>query len=183
MFSSSKIRRSRSAFTLIELLVVIAIIGVLIALLLPAVQKVRDAANRTTCANNLRQLGLAEHNYANVFNGLFATEVNTAPTHGVITYLLPYLEQDNLYKGYNWSLHWYDLANRPVIATRLQVAVCPSSPPRTAMVTQNNNEALASVCDYAPCLGVTGAVVAAGLLSESVDRTGVLSGNLPVGPK
>src|SRR5258708_18347309 len=96
--------RKRTGFTLIELLVVIAIVAVLIGLLLPAVQKVRDAAARMQCQNNLKQIGLAFHNYENA-NGLFP------PAYSVIltfpsstawgTYLLPYLEQDNLYKRYD----------------------------------------------------------------------------------
>ena len=124
--------RPRTGFTLIELLVVIAIIAILIALLVPAVQKVRESAARTQCANNLRQLGLAMHNFSDSNNG-FATTITTAGTgtlqnRTLFVALLPYLEQQPLYQKYNLNALWSDPSNTAVIQTPLAVLLCPSTP-------------------------------------------------------
>src|SRR5262249_33783568 len=106
--------RAAPAFTLVELLVVMAIIGVLIALLLPAVQKVRAAANRAACSNNLHNIGLALHNFENtrgafppgaVIGPCLPAGVTTRATHGGWPFLLPYLEQQALYNQYRWDLN------------------------------------------------------------------------------
>jgi prepilin-type N-terminal cleavage/methylation domain-containing protein len=115
--------RSRTAFTLVELLVVIAIIGVLIALLLPAVQKVREAAARSQCANNLKQLGLAVHNYHDNYKGIPHTRRDPRETWAVL--LLPYLEQDNLYKQWDLTKKYYE--QRPEVRQQpLSVYLCPT---------------------------------------------------------
>jgi prepilin-type N-terminal cleavage/methylation domain-containing protein len=134
--SRSPVRR---AFTLIELLVVIAIIAVLIALLLPAVQQAREAARRTQCKNNLKQIGLALHNYHDVFkmfpSGWIAVDDTGAPsahegTSGVGwgTMILPYIEQANVYRQFNASLPLTDPLNGPFLRNQIPGFKCPSDP-------------------------------------------------------
>jgi prepilin-type N-terminal cleavage/methylation domain-containing protein/prepilin-type processing-associated H-X9-DG protein len=117
----------RRAFTLIELLVVIAIIAVLIGLLVPAVQKAREAGNRTACENNMRQLGLALHNYHDAHKAFPPGQTDTPKKHIWTAYVLPYLEQDNIYNSYRFNVHWYDPLNQPLVTLQLSVMQCPSA--------------------------------------------------------
>src|SRR4051812_16019590 len=104
----SGIVRPRSGFTLIELLVVIAIIGVLIALLLPAVQQAREAARRAQCSNNLKQIGLALHNFTDVRGYLPSSDrpPGNSVRHAWVTNALPYIEQGILFDAYNYDQGW-----------------------------------------------------------------------------
>ena len=131
--------RIHSAFTLIELLVVIAIIAILIGLLLPAVQKVREAAARSQCQNNLKQIALAMLNYENAYGGLpprrntvVGTQRGWGPT------ILPFIEQTALYNNYNFSANFYDAINAPVIIVPIKTFYCPSTPAnRMVFINQN----------------------------------------------
>jgi prepilin-type N-terminal cleavage/methylation domain-containing protein/prepilin-type processing-associated H-X9-DG protein len=139
----------KRAFTLIELLVVIAVIGILISLLLPAVQKIREAANRAQCLNNMKQIGLAYQCYHSVYN-IFPTPgygpPPTVSSHGSYGWgypLLPYIEQDNLYKQYDpkqafvladataqgaYGFQPGTAANQAVTQTSIKTFRCPSTP-------------------------------------------------------
>ena len=123
--------RRRIAFSLVEILVVIAIIAVLIGLLLPAVQKVREAAGRSACRNNLKQLGIAFHGFANE-NGYLPPGIITTGDlqdayHTAYTYVLPYIEQDGVYKQYDFTSHWYDPVNYGPAAAAPPILFCPSN--------------------------------------------------------
>src|SRR5438034_8299197 len=133
-------RARRTAFTLVELLVVIAIIGVLIALLLPAVQMAREAARRMACQNNLHQQGLALHNHENVYgrfpSGGEGTDWRQNPPatafdlHSTFTRLLPYLEQGNAYGQFDLNYAYNDSRapqNQQAARTRVKAYECPSN--------------------------------------------------------
>src|SRR5947209_12606063 len=124
--------RRRSGFTLIELLVVIAIIAVLLGLLLPAVQKVRDAAASAHCKNNLKQIALAAQAYAGSNNGFLPMGFNSQSFCGSLCYILPYLEGENVARLVpssvtNGSTPWYSSAAAlQAASTRIKTYQCPS---------------------------------------------------------
>ena len=121
-------RHTPRAFTLIELLVVIAIIAILIGLLLPAVQKVREAANRMRCASQMRQVALALHNYESANEVLPPAHVSSPKRHGWVQAILPFLEQDAVARLYRNDIHWNNPDNDPATQARVPILVCPSAP-------------------------------------------------------
>jgi prepilin-type N-terminal cleavage/methylation domain-containing protein len=139
MRSFSLIRqRARAGFTLVELLVVIAIIGVLVSLLLPAVQAAREASRRSKCQNHLRQWAMAMHNFHDTNNKLpyFTQTIPNRQTWA--PFVMPYLEQGNLITGYDMNVHWYQGPNLAVTQRTLPVFSCPSDRQKAIWLDQTN---------------------------------------------
>src|SRR5262249_16785203 len=128
----SLMRATRPAVTLIEVLVVVAILAALLGLLVPAVQGVREAANRAACSNNLKQLGLALHNY-HVAHGYFPPGLTSSVSNicdaeaSGFTHLLPYLDQNNVYRMYHFDEPWYRPVNYQAVGLPVAVLFCHSN--------------------------------------------------------
>lgn len=161
-------RTVSSGFTLVELLVVIAIIGILVGLLLPAVQAAREAARRMQCSNNLKQLGLAFHNFESTRKQLPTSLRPPSNVSGsteqsrvsVLTDLLPYLEQSTIYNNYNKGINWNTGTNIALSQTRIPSFICPSNPDGGVLDTAPPGSTaafipgIAATTDYSPIFGI-----------------------------
>jgi len=185
-------RRPPAGFTLVELLVVIAIIGVLVALLLPAVQAAREAARRTSCVNNMKNLGLAILNFHDSHKKLpvsnRAAGVVNSPRYAWATLMLPYFEEQNIYDQYDFSTNWSNpMTNFTLVGTSLPVFECPSVPEEDRLDgdlqywSQGHANWEASRCaaptDYVPIQSVTTRLVALGIVDDTKDKTGMMLRN------
>lgn len=161
--------KPKKGFTLIELLVVIAIIAILIALLLPAVQRAREAARRTQCRNNLKQIGLALNNYENQFSS-FPLGCNPN-IYAPLTAILPHMEQSNLQNLYDFEAYYTDGENEEVLNSTITAYMCPTMTlPRE--VPEPVCGETGGPTSYALSMGVHGGVTGAGY----ADPGGMFSG-------
>jgi prepilin-type N-terminal cleavage/methylation domain-containing protein len=176
--------KRRSGFTLIELLVVIAIIAILIALLVPAVQKVREAAARTQCINNLKNIGLAQHAFLDS-NKAFATSTTVSDAAGTLPFprkrasslirILPYIEQGNIFKLWDpVGGSWDNAIQNNMVGNPITVFLCPTSPSggapyQTAPIRYRT--------DYAPLTNIQAGLVTAGLVDNVAATAGLLLAN------
>ncbi len=194
--------RTRKAFTLIELLVVIAIIAVLIALLLPAVQQAREAARRTQCKNNLKQMGLAMFNYESTYSrfplpvlaSIFNSSSDANQAGGMLTTnvwslaILPYMDQASIYNQYNFNLSAYDPRNAAAGQNKINAFLCPSTARQTPTVTYTNSALVgkfstapltltnAGAIDYAITGGIANTLALAAIPGYKTNSTSEVQG-------
>jgi prepilin-type processing-associated H-X9-DG protein len=165
------------------LLVVIAIIAVLISLLVPAVQKVRDAAARARCQNNLKQVALALSNYETTHKRFPVGGHSTTPKHGWVAFILPFIEQDNVKKNYDISIDWFAGTNINVITIPLNILVCPSADARKLVTeTLTDGTFTGATWDYTNTSSVAANTFTAnpanGGYTDSTRRSGVITSGL-----
>ncbi len=163
----------RHAFTLVELLVVIAIIAVLIGLLLPAVQAAREAARRMSCSNNLRQIGLASHNYHSTFKQ-FPRQALPRLGHTWAAAILPYFERGAVQELYDFNYRWNHPKNSEAINRKIETLLCPSSP-KGDYLDQVQPGVWTATTDYVPHGNITREIIAGGFVKPRKNRTGLIN--------
>jgi prepilin-type N-terminal cleavage/methylation domain-containing protein/prepilin-type processing-associated H-X9-DG protein len=189
--STNNLKKHR-AFTLVELLVVIAIIGTLVAMLLPAVQAARESARRTSCTNNMKNLGLAILNFHDSHKKLPVSNrdpgVVNSPRFAWATLMLPYFEEQNTYDQYDFKTNWSKpTTNFGVVGTRLNVFECPSVPDDRVLdgdlqywsqgFTKWSESQCAAPTDYVPIIQVEQRLADLGLVDDTADKRGMMIRN------
>jgi prepilin-type processing-associated H-X9-DG protein len=159
----------------VELLVVVAIIGILIALLLPAVQAAREAARRAHCLNNLKQIGLGMLNYHDVERRLPPNNQTSPTRHNWAAFMLRFTEQEALFESYQWDLDWDDPGNQPAINVEIPYLFCPSTPGGNHRVDIVSATVTAAISDYAPPANVAPASINAGFVPATGNSHGAIS--------
>ncbi|MEK6238760.1 MAG: DUF1559 domain-containing protein [Planctomycetales bacterium] len=179
--------RSRGGFTLIEMLVVMVIIAILMALLLPAVQVVREAANQRHCLNNLRNLGLGVAHYTFTrkylptagYEGKDKAGV-TRKEHNWVPLLMPFIEEETLFNMYRMDRDWHDSANANAIRMRIPVLECRSTPSpdgREHLVEEKGKTMTVGACDYAAPRDVPKSLSDLGLITKPKNNKGLMNRN------
>lgn len=171
--SQRKPRRQRNAFTLIELLVVIAIVAILVGLLLPAVQSAREAARRVSCSNNLRQIGLAAHNYHSAFKQ-FPRQAVPGSGHTWAVAMMNFFERGDVQERYDFKYAWNHPKNRDAIQLKIETLLCPSSP-KGDYLDQVQPNVWTATTDYVPHGRVAKDIMDAGIVKRRAKPTGLIN--------
>lgn len=146
-------------FTLVELLVIIAIIGILIAMLIPAVQAARESSRRISCTSKMKQIGIGIHNYVSLFDQFPPSKIrlpnsdNNNQGHNILTFLLPFLEQGHIYEMFDFSVNWQATKNKPARDNRIELFICPSAPQNRSCRYSPSNPSMVDYkfSDYTSC--------------------------------